>query len=436
MGSGDEEKEGSMGAVGAALIGIGGMVGGGIFAVLGTAVSLAGGGTPLAFLLAGVVALLTCYSYVKLSCHFPEAGGTALFLDKAFGANLFTGGLNLTLWLSYLVTIALYASAFASYGMTFFSHESGWLEHVLICVAILLPTAINLLNAALVSESESFIVIGKLLLLAVVVGGGLFHLDTTRLEPSAWADPGALVVGGMVIFVAYEGFELIANAAGDVREPRKNLPRAFFGCVIFVVLLYILVAIVTVGGVSEETIREQQDYALAAAARPSLGHVGFVLVSVSALMATFSAINATIYGNARLGYSLAVDGELPVELEKKAWNRPLPGVIATAAIALLLANLVDLRSIAILGSAGFLLVFASVCAAAWRLSDETGARPLLCLLGGVACLGALGALLWHTAADNPGALGIFAGLLAVAYGFEWLYPKLSGRPKRNAAQDL
>ncbi|MCB1129903.1 MAG: APC family permease, partial [Verrucomicrobiae bacterium] len=199
---------GSMGALGAALIGIGGMVGGGIFAVLGTAVSLAGGGTPLAFALAGVVALLTCYAYVKLSCRYPEAGGTALFLDKAFGANLFTGGLNLTLWLSYLVTIALYASAFASYGMTFFSHHSGWLKHLLICLAILLPTAINLLNASLVSRSESYIVIGKLLLLGVVIVAGMFHLDAARLEPPSWKPPGSLVVGGMVIFVAYEGFEL------------------------------------------------------------------------------------------------------------------------------------------------------------------------------------------------------------------------------------
>ena len=423
-----------MGALGAALIGIGGMVGGGIFAVLGTAVSLAGGGTPLAFALAGVVALLTCYAYVKLSCRYPEAGGTALFLDKAFGANLFTGGLNLTLWLSYLVTIALYASAFASYGMTFFSHHSGWLKHLLICLAILLPTAINLLNASLVSRSESYIVIGKLLLLGVVIAAGMFHLDAARLEPPSWKPPGSLVVGGMVIFVAYEGFELIANAAGDVREPRKNLPRAFFGCVIFVVLLYILVAVVTVGAVPAEIIRQQKDYALAAAARPSLGQAGFTLVSVSALMATFSAINATIYGNARLGYSLAVDGELPMELEKKAWNRPLPGVIATAAISLAIANFIDLRSIAILGSAGFLVVFAAVCGAAWKLSTTIGSRKWLCAVGCAACLAALVALLVHTGADNPPALVIFAGLLAAAYVFEWLYPRFSGRPQRDASQ--
>ncbi|MGJ8726659.1 MAG: APC family permease [Roseibacillus sp.] len=424
-------KKDGIGPISAALIGIGGMVGGGIFAVLGTAVSLADGATPIAFAIAGVVAMLTCYAYVKLSCAFPEAGGTAVFLDEAFGANLFTGGLNLTLWLSYLVTIALYASAFASYGGTFFKGDSPWLHHGLISAGILLPTAINLVNASLVSKSETYIVIGKLILLGVVVGGGLFQVDTQRLEPSQWAGFGTMVVAGMVIFVAYEGFELIANAAGDVRDPRKNLPRAFYGCVAFVIVLYILVAVVTVGGVSAEVIAKEQDYALAAAARPSLGHAGFILVSVSALLATFSAINATIYGNARLGYSLALDGELPKALDHKSRGGPMMGVMVTAALSLVIANTVDLNAIAILGSAGFLLIFAMVCASALRLSRKIGANKGIAGMGFLACLSALGALLVHTARTDAKALAIFGSLLLVAYLFELIYPKVSGRPLQN-----
>ena len=127
-----------MGVIGAIAIGIGGMVGGGIFAVLGTAVSLAGGGTPFAFLVAGFVALLTAYAYAKLSVKYPSAGGTVVFLDRAFGIDLATGSLNLMLWLSYLVTIALYASAFGSYGATFFPHAAPWLKHILLSVGILL----------------------------------------------------------------------------------------------------------------------------------------------------------------------------------------------------------------------------------------------------------------------------------------------------------
>ena len=100
-------------------IGVGGMVGGGIFAVLGLAVQLAHGGTPEAFALAGVVALLTTYSYAKLSVAYPSRGGTVTFLDRVFGAGMFTGSLNVLLWLSYVVMLSLYAFAFGSYGATF-----------------------------------------------------------------------------------------------------------------------------------------------------------------------------------------------------------------------------------------------------------------------------------------------------------------------------
>jgi len=129
----------TIGLFGAISIGIGGMVGGGIFAVLGEAVSLARGATAIAFLFAGVVAILTSYSYAKLSVKYQNRGGTVVFVDNAFGHNLLSGSVNFMLWLSYLVTISLYAVAFASYAQTFFHGDTAlWIKHVLISVAILL----------------------------------------------------------------------------------------------------------------------------------------------------------------------------------------------------------------------------------------------------------------------------------------------------------
>jgi amino acid transporter len=101
-------------------IGIGGMVGGGIFAVLGLAAQLDRGGTPVAFFLAGVVALLTSYSYAHLSVKYFSAGGTVEFLNQAFGPGLITGTLNILLWISYMVMLSLYVFAFGSYGASFF----------------------------------------------------------------------------------------------------------------------------------------------------------------------------------------------------------------------------------------------------------------------------------------------------------------------------
>ncbi|MEM7012014.1 MAG: APC family permease [Verrucomicrobiota bacterium] len=421
----------SIGVVGATLIGVGGMVGGGIFAVLGTAVMQAKGGTPIAFGLAGLVALLTAYSYAKLSVRFPRSGGTAVFLDHGFGVNLFTGMLNLILWLSYLVTIALYASAFGSYAVTFFDQPAPWLKHVFITLAIMMPAAINLLNAELVSKSETAIVIVKIVLLCVVIAAGAFHTDVSRLTPDTWAPFTALVIGGMVIFVAFEGFELIANAAEDVKNPKRTLPRAYFLCVGSVIALYMVVAAVTVGSVDTETIIKAKDYALAEAARPSLGQAGFILVSVSALMATFSAINATIYGNARLGFTLATEGELPGALGKRVWHRPVNGVVVTMLISALLANTIDLEAIAILASAGFLLIFAAVSAAAFRLGPAIGANRIITALATLASSGALLALLISSANENLHALFVFGGLIVIAFLFELIYPKLTTRKMRN-----
>ena len=114
-------------------IGVGGMVGGGIFAVLGLSVELTHGGAPLAFMMAGLVALVTAYSYARLSVTFPSQGGTVAFLDRAFGSGILTGSANILLWLSYIVMLSLYAYAFGSYGASFFAPEAQpfW-KHVLI----------------------------------------------------------------------------------------------------------------------------------------------------------------------------------------------------------------------------------------------------------------------------------------------------------------
>jgi len=146
---------------------------------------------------------------------------------------------------------------------------------VLITAAIILPGVINLVNASIVSESETFVVILKLLLLAVIIVTGVFFMDFSKVTYQVWQNPFSITVAGMVIFVAYEGFELIANSAEDIKNPTVNLPRAFFISVAFVTLLYILIAALTVGSVSEPELVKYQDYALAVAAKPALGVVSF-----------------------------------------------------------------------------------------------------------------------------------------------------------------
>ncbi|MCB2189602.1 MAG: APC family permease [Deltaproteobacteria bacterium] len=417
-------------------IGVGGMVGGGIFAVLGLAVHLAGGGTPAAFALAGGVAALTAYSYTKLSVTFPDQGGTVIFLDQAFGRCFLTGSLNVLLWESYVVMLALYSYAFGSYAATFLPPGTGpWAKHLLISLGILLPTALNLLQAELVGRAETYVVVIKVVLLLLFVSLGVFSIEPARLSLAAWAPPLSLAAGGMIIFVAYEGFELIANTAQDVRDQRLVLPRAYGAAVGFVIVLYILVALVTVGSLSLADIASARDFALAAAAKPFLGQAGFRLIGLAAVLSTFSAINATLYGSARLSYTIAREGELPEALEKKIWGKPLEGLFLTAALALLLANLADLSSISTLGSAGFLVIFAAVNLAHQRLCGQTGGRPGLAWAGAAACLAALAALVWRTAEQDATRLWFLLVLLGLPALVEAVYGRVRQRRSGSRGGD-
>jgi len=418
----------TVGLLGAISIGIGGMVGGGIFAVLGEAVSLAHGATAIAFLFAGLVAILTSYSYAKLSVKCQNRGGTVVFVDTAFGHNLLSGSINFMLWLSYLVTISLYAVAFASYALTFFHGDTApWLKHALISIAIVLPLLINLLSASFVSRSETIIVLIKIVLLVLIIVSGVFFVDVERLSPTQWGSSFSIIVAGMIIFVAYEGFELIANAAEDIKEPEKNLPKAFYGSVSIVIALYVLIALVTVGTVPESQLLMAKDYALAVAAKPALGQLGFTIVSAAALLATFSAINATIYGNARLGFIIAKEGELPALLNQERRNIPEMGVVVTAVLSLFMANSIDLTEIAIIGSASFLLIFFLVNISAYKLAREINASRIIVLAACLASGAALLTLLFHTSSSNARAIIVFVSLIAISIAFELIYGRLIRR---------
>ena len=404
--------------IGAISIGVGGMVGGGIFAVLGEAVSLAHGATALAFFFSGIITLLTSYSYAKLSVAFQSEGGTVSFIDNAFGHNLLSGSINLMLWLSYIVTISLYSVAFASYGATFFPDATNLTKHLLISFGILLPAIINLISASFVSRSESFIVI-----FIVIIISSLDYIDTSRFSIQKWGTLSSIVVAGMIIFVAYEGFELIANAAEEVINPDKNLPLAFYSSVIFVIILYILIALVSIGTVPEATLLQAKDYALAIAAKPALGKMGFILVSIAALLATFSAINATIYGNSRLGYFIAMEGELPKVLTHSKNNIPFMSVLSTLLFSLILANSINIDEIAIIGSSSFLLIFFVVNISAYRLRERIKAKKYILLLSSFSTFIALFTLLYHTYSSNPKAIYIFISFIFLSISFEFFYGK-------------
>ena len=294
----------------------------------------------------------------------------------------------------------------------------------MISIAIVLPALINLVSASMVSKSESIIVLIKVTLLILIIVSGISYVDADRISPTHWEGPLSIITAGMIIFVAYEGFELIANAAEDIKNPVKNLPRALFISVIFVISLYVLISIVTVGTVPEEQLLHAKDYALAVAAKPALGQIGFTVVAIAALLSTFSAINATIYGNARLGYFLAKEGELPKLLSKQKHMIPGNDIYIISLLSLIIANTINLTEIAIIGSAGFLLIFAIVNLAAFRLAHEFNGNRMIILFAFFSSTAALATLLIHTYSSNPKAIIVFFSFITISVLFETFYGRL------------
>ena len=419
---------GRIGLVAAVSIGIGGMVGAGIFSILGVVAHAAGNAMWLAFAVGGVVALLSTYSYAKLGATFPSAGGAVHFLVKSFGDGVLAGGLNLFMWAGYIISLALYATAFGGYAATFVTTTpSPLLLKSLALAPVVVLTLVNAFGATLMGRWETVIVVVKVAILVLFAAVGLCFIRPGYLSPELWPETKSVLFGAGVLFIGYEGFGLITNAAADMRDPRKLLPRALYTSVILVIILYLAVSLTVTGNLSDYEIEQSKDYALAEAAKPFLGQFGFRLIAIAALFSTASAINATLFGSANVCYMIARDGELPVGLSRTEWKEATGGLLLTAGLVVVVMLIFDLSGIAMMGSAAFLLIYAAVNAGHLKVFSETGASALLVWLSLLTCLAMLAVLCAYIYSEQPRALAALAVIAAAAFSAEWAYRRWTGR---------
>ncbi len=417
-----------IGMVAAVSIGIGGMVGAGIFSILGVVAQAAGNAMWLAFAIGGVVALLSTYSYAKLGATFPSAGGAVHFLVKSFGDGVLAGGLNLFMWAGYIISLALYATAFGGYAATFVTTAtSPLLVKSLGVAAVVLLTLVNAFGARLMGRWETVIVAVKLAILVVFAAVGLWFIRPGYLSPELWPESTSILFGAGVLFIGYEGFGLVTNAAADMRDPRKMLPRALYTSVLLVIALYLAVSLTVTGNLSDYEIGQSKDYALAEAAKPFLGQFGFRLIAIAALFSTASAINATLFGAANVCYMIARDGGLPAGLSRTEWRGATGGLVLTAALVLAVMLSFDLSGIAMMGSAAFLLIYAAVNAGHLKVLKQTGASAPLVWLSLLTCLAMFVVLCAYVAREQPRALAALVVIAAASFLAEWAYRRLTGR---------
>lgn len=399
-------------------LGVGAIVGAGIFALLGEAAQRAGRDTWFAFLLGGATVMLCGYSYARLSRRYPSSGGIDEFYARAFGPGVITGTLSTLYFLTIMISSAMIAKSFGAYASRIFGveHVAGGPE--VFAVGILLALAfVNARGSRSIGVVETVIVAVKLAILFVLIAVGIVVAKSSGTGQHASVGASALIQSVGLIFFAYAGFGEMANAAGSVADPGRTIPRAIYFTIAAVTGLYILLSIVVLSSVTPELLVRYKDTAVAQAAEPLLGHGGFVLVAFAALLATASAINANFFSGLTISKSVSSHRELPRAFRREVWGRATPGFLGIVVLCVVLAVSLELAAVANIGSAMFLLSYLGVQVAHWKRVRETGASRVLIALGFLVLLVVLGFFLYHLARTSRISLVVIAGAIAAAAAF-------------------
>jgi amino acid transporter len=276
-------------------------------------------------------------------------------------------------------------------------------------------------------RSETVIVAAKVAILVLFAAVGVWFIRPGYLSPELWPETQSILFGAGVLFIGYEGFGLVTNAAADMRNPRTMLPRALYTSVILVIAIYLAVSLTVTGNLSDYEIEQARDYALAQAAKPFLGEFGFRLIAIAALLSTASAINATLFGSANVCYMIARDGELPAGLSRTEWQQATGGLLLTAGLVVLVMLCFDLSGIAMMGSAAFLLIYAAVNAGHLRVRKQTGANAIIVWLSMLTCLAMFAVLCVYTWQQQPMAIAALVLFAVASFAAEWAYRRWTGR---------
>lgn len=422
-------SKGAITVTSATAIGVGGMMGAGLYTLLGLASTTAGVWLPAAFLVGGAVTIFSVYSYAKLGAKYPSRGGAAQFLIRCFGDGVIAGGLNVFQFLGWIIAMALYCAGFAGYVRALLPWETPAWSGKLIGIALIVAVVfVNMVGSKLVGRSELFVVTIELAILAVFAVFGLMKSEPARFAENgdhSWV--GVLFAAGL-LYVTYEGFGVVTNSAADMADPARELPRAMYRALAIVVVVYVVVSSIVVMLLSLPAMDANQGHVLSEAGAAAMGHVGFVVIGVAALLATASGVNATMFGDANLAFMVAKAGELPRDFTRGVWRGGNVGLLVAAVLTALFVVFFPLSAVGSMASLAFLIVYGTVSAGHLRVHRETGAKPWLLVLAVALNLALFVLLLGYTIHTGPASTWItLLAVLALSFVFEVGYRKRTGR---------
>jgi amino acid transporter len=380
----------------AIFLGIGSMVGAGIFIVIGEAGAIAGELVTLSFFIAGVIAVLCGYSLSKLAIKYPSRGGIIEYLVQSYGEGFFSGTLGVLFYVAQLVALGAVAKSFGTYAATYIPSQEAQLYTNLFALGVLaLFVFINLIGASFVAKAESIIVIIKLSALLLFTTAALFYIKPEYLSLKDTPSSINIFYSLGLTFFAFQGFSVITNSVEDMQDPKETMLKSMILAIGIVALLYISVSIAVFGNLTLPTIIQSKDYALAEAAKPAFGALGFQIIAATALFATASAINATLYAVTQISYTLAKEGHLPKNYERHIFHNT-EGLVISALLIIPMILFLNLGEIASIAAVTVLLIQGFTHTGHLFRHKETSASLLLILLAILGTFTAAGFAIYYT----------------------------------------
>jgi amino acid transporter len=375
------------------MIGVGGMIGAGIFVLTGIAAGVAGPALVLAFFLNGVVTMFTAMVYAELGSAFPEAGGGYLWVKEGLGGpqGFLAGWMS---WFAHAVAGSLYALGFGRFaselwimaGLPTFGLSVHQMTLGFMTLVVVAFTTINYRGASETGTVGNVVTTTKVIILGLFVFFGVLAMArtaawharfTTEFMPNGFG--GVLIAMGLT-FIAFEGYEIIAQSGEEVVNPKRNIPRAIFLAILIVVVIYILVGITAIGATVPPTGMKVYEYlglkkevAVVEVARQTfpLG-IGAVVLLISGLVSTMSALNATTYSSSRVSFAMGRDHNLPAAFASIHPQRHTPywAVIFSGGLMLAMAWSLPIEHVAASADIMFLLLFFQVNVAVMTLRHK------------------------------------------------------------------
>lgn len=433
-------SEQKLGLIGAMSISVGGMIGGGVYAVLGVVVLQAGAASWLAFTGACLISMGASYSYIKLNQISGKKGGSVTQIEAFTGRSTLAGMVGWTLLFGYIGAMAMYAFAFGGFTVELL-HSADLLHTDSVFTFPLQPlisvAAIGLFVALVVAGTQvtgwvetALAATKTVIILGFGIWGFAYGFGTFGFEPVApiqfgldrLATPVPIIIAIAISFVSFQGWQLLVYDQESIRNPERNVPLAIYASIVITIILDGMIAILVFSYASIDQIVANPEVAVAFAAETFIGPTGFFIIAVSALLSTGSAILGTLFSSAHFAKGMIRAGLLPDRTgNTEVGGAPPRTTIILGALTAVLVVIGGLEGIISFGSLMFMVVFGAMSYLALQQRHRDDINPIPPLVGVVGSFGAFPILIWNMYTNEPAVFGTVVVTAVAVFAVESLY---------------